>query len=303
MGDKMILRKIKGYIGILRPWFWLPALCPGIAGAIAAKGELPSIEILLLISFIFGPGIPGAAEALNDFFDRKYDVLAEIKKGLGIPSSGGSGIIQRGWISTKETISLSLLLFLLTLVMALKVSFILFFMLSIGILIAITYSAPPVRWKNRGIWGCIVQGFAYGFITFNTGWYLSSGRFGLYPAFIGLLLGILIIGYGSTADLADFKSDKKNNIKTLPVIWGERRASIFYVALMLIPYIVYLLICKAGILSINIMLFLILVIPTGYIAYQTITDYSPKNISKVHMIGVVLESIAPFLFVRINLWG
>lgn len=299
----MILRKIKGYIGILRPWFWLPALCPAIAGAMVAKGELPSIETLLLICFIFGPGIPGAAEALNDFFDRRYDVLDEIKKGFGVPSSGGSGIIQRWWISAKETVSLSILLFSLTLLMALRVSLILFFILSIGILIAITYSAPPVRWKNRGIWGCIVQGFAYGFITFNTGWYLSSGRFGLYPTFIGLLLGILIIGYGSTADLADFRSDKKNNVKTLPVIWGKRRASIFYVVLMVIPYIVYLLVCNAGILSMNIMLFSILVIPTGYIAYQTITDYSPKNISKVHMIGVVLESIAPFLFIRINLLG
>lgn len=299
----MMLRKIKGYVGILRPWFWFPALCPAIAGAIAAKGELPSVETLLLISFIFGPGIPGAAEALNDFFDRRYDTLKDIKKGFGVPSSGGSGMIQRGWISAKETVSFSITLFLLSLMMALKVSFILFFILSIGVLIAITYSAPPVRWKNRGIWGCIVQGFAYGFVTFNTGWYLSSGRFELYPAFIGLLLGGLIIGYGSIADLADCNTDKKNNIKTLPVILGERGASVFYVALMLIPYILYLLICKAGILSMNKMLFLILMILTGYIAYQTIIDHSPKNISKVHMIGVVLESIAPFLFIRVNLLG
>lgn len=293
----MVLRRIKGYTGILRPWFWLPALCPAIAGAIAVKGELPSIGTLLLISFIFGPGIPGAAEALNDFFDRKYDVLRDIKKGFGLPSSGGSGMIQRGWISAKEALLLSLSLFILTLVIALKVSFVLFFTLFIGVLLGITYSAPPIRWKKRGIWSCIVQGFGYGFITFNTGWYLSSGKFGLYPALIGVLLGMLIIGYGSTADIADYNNDRKNKIKTVPVVFGVRVASRFYAAFMAFPYAIILLLYKIEVVSINEMLFLVLVVVTGYAGWRMVTDYSPENASKIHIIGVALECAAPFLFI------
>ncbi len=289
--------KVKGLVGILRPWFWLPALCPAIAGAMAAKEGLPTTKTLLLIGFIFGPGIPGAAEALNDFFDRKYDTLKDIKKGFGLPSSGGSGMIQRGWVSPKEVLLLSLSLFTLTTIIALAVSLVLLVIVLMAISMAVAYSAPPIRWKSRGIWGCVIQGIAYGFITFNTGWYLSCGRFGLYPWVIGLLLGILVIGYGSNADIADCKNDRKNRIKTIPVILGERTASRFYAALMILPYVIIFLLCKAEVVSINELLFLVLVLVTGYAAWQTVADYSTENASKIHIVGVTLECVAPFLFV------
>lgn len=292
-----MLRKILGYILILRPWFWIPALGPAIAGAVAAQGGVLALDKLFAIIFIFGPGIPGAAEALNDFFDRKCDTIKGIRIVFGIPSSGGSGMIQRRWVTAKEALFLSVFLFLSVLVISWLISKTLFCISLVSIFLAITYSAPPIRWKSRGIWSCIVQAVFYGFISFNTGWFLSCGKFNLSPAVAGVLLGMLIIGYGSTADIADHDRDKKNKIKTLPVIYGPKTASRFYAVLMILPYLLALVFHFLGVLQINNLVLIILFMVTCYLAWRTIMDYSKENISKIHMVGVILEGIAPFLFV------
>ncbi|KKK52763.1 hypothetical protein LCGC14_3101630, partial [marine sediment metagenome] len=161
----------------------------------------------------------------------------------------------------------------------------------------VTYSAPPIRWKGRGVWSCIVQAIFYGFISFNTGWFLSCGKFNLSPALAGILLGMLIIGYGSTADIADYARDKKNKIKTLPVVYGPKAASIFYAVLMILPYLLALVFHSLGVLRVNNILLITLVSVTCYLAWRTMVDHSVENISKIHMMGVMLEGIAPFLFV------
>lgn len=206
-------------------------------------------------------------------------------------------MIQRGLVSPNQALCLSIALFLSTLVIALGSGLGLFVIVAFSIVIAVTYSAPPVRWKNRGIWGCAVQGFAYGFITFNTGWYLATGRFDLYPVVVGLLLGTLIVGYGSTADLADRETDEENGIKTLPVVLGPRKASVFCVASMGTPYLVYLAMCATGMLTFHKITFLGLMATTTFVAYRILRNQTSKSFSQVHMIGVVLESIAPFLFI------
>ncbi len=200
-------------------------------------------------------------------------------------------------MTAKEALFLSVFLFLSVLVISWLISKTLFCISLVSIFLAVTYSAPPIRWKSRGVWSCIVQAIFYGFISFNTGWFLSCGKFNLSPALAGVLLGMLIIGYGSTADIADYARDKKNKIKTLPVVYGSKTASRFYAILMILPYLLALAFHALGVLQVNNTILVMLCLVTLYLAWRTIMDHSTENISKIHMMGVMLEGVAPFIFV------
>ncbi len=294
---QLCFSKLKGYCGVLRPWFWLPALSPAIAGILLA-GDSITIKTVLLTLYLFGPGIPGAAEAINDFFDRNYDSLKQRKVVFGIPSSGGSGMIQKSLIKPRQVLVSSISLFLLSLIVASKVDFSFFLLVSVGALIGITYSAPPLRWKDRGLIGSMLIGFAYGFITFNAGYYLVSKQITFTSTLIGILLSIFIAGYGSIFALADYNDDKKNNIMTFPVRVGLKRAAKTYSLFMLVPYVCAGILLLLGILKVNVWLFALLLVATTYMAFRLIRNCSnEKGVSKIHLFGVLLESFAPFLFV------
>lgn len=289
------LKKLKGYIGILRPQFWPPAIGPAIAGILgASNGEFHLNQFLYLI-FSFAC-ICGAAEAINDFFDRKFDKANNVKRFLKISSSGGSGILQTKIISPKEALIISILLFSISLIVAYKINITFFILIFIGVFFAITYSAPPIRWKNRGVFAGIVRGIAYGFITFNAGWYLVSDVFSIQPIFIGLLLTILVFGCSITADIADYSEDKENGIQTLPVVIGREKTakmcSFFIIIFFFLSSLVYI----CGYLKLNILLLPLFFIGI-YMAVSALRSNSTLTMSRLHMIGVFLETLCPFIFV------
>ncbi len=289
---------ILNYIKSLRPYFWLPAIIPAFSGALLSSDNSMSIFEIIVLLFIFGPGIPGAAEAINDFFDSDIDKLKNRNTVLNIPSSGGSGIIQKGLIEKQKLFRFSIVLFIFSFGLSLFTNLFFIIFVTLGIIGAIIYSAPPLRLKNRSYWGCVIQAFCYGIVTFCAGWFLCSPSLSYVPFIIGSIIGIALIGYGSVADLADYDSDKLNNINTLPVRYGKLKSKVIYIAVLFISYLLIFILKTANIIEINSMTFyaVLLVFSVTLSLFLLLYD-TKKSYSIIHLIGVLLESILPIIFI------
>ena len=285
------------YLKSLRPYFWLPALIPAFTGALLSSNYSLSFYEIIILFFVFGPGIPGAAEAINDYFDFNIDKLENRNTVLNIPSSGGSGILQSGLIKKDVLFKLSILLFSFSFILSLFTNILFVIFIVLGIVGAVIYSAPPLRLKNRSLWGCFIQAFCYGIVTFSAGWFLTSPSFSFIPIVIGTIIGIALIGYGSVADLADYDADKLNNILTLPVRYGKTKSKIFYISTLIISYLSVFLLQKSGFISINnINFYIVLIVLTFIISTLLLLNDTRKSYSIIHFVGVIIESIFPLLF-------
>ena len=87
----------------------------------------------------------------------------------------------------------------------------------VGLFFGIGYSAPPLRWKERGP---LLHAVSLGISTFFLPFYLVSGmlRGGFNKELLILGIGIALLHYGLEIgnQLKDWEYDKKRNIHTLP---------------------------------------------------------------------------------------
>ncbi len=297
----MTKRKIFDYFLLLRPYFWLPAICPAIAGLLACNCATTSLMDFLILIIIFGPLVSGGAEAINDFYDVGIDNTKNQNSVFGIPSSGGSGVLQKSGIKPIRALWYSNILFSLALIISLFISIGFFLLVLTGIISAIFYSSPPIRLKGRGILGCLIQAFGYGVITFCSGWYIGEQSIGIYPILAGGLTGIAIIGFGSTADLADYLSDAKNNVRTLPILIGKKNAKLVYQISILIPLGIVLIMKMYGLLDFSVIFYIVILVFSIVSIFFLNIFKTAKEYSVIHMTGVLIESAFPFLFVNFHI--
>lgn len=224
---------ISSIILFLRPWFWLPATASMSAGFLAANGKFELSTAWLLALLTIGPGISAFAETVNDLCDRDSDSASSPKRFLGIPLSGGSGVPQGGQLTSRAMTSIALLSGVLSFATSLAISPVVLILTSLGLVLALSYSMPPIRLKKRGGLGLVAHILGYGPVSYYIG-YFASMRFlttvptssVLHAFLVGCWIGIV----GLTADLLDIPDDSKSNIRTLAVRLGRRGTTILIVA-------------------------------------------------------------------------
>jgi geranylgeranylglycerol-phosphate geranylgeranyltransferase len=161
--------------------------------------------------------------AVNDLSDIPIDKALKKKRPLAL-----------GILSESEAKTLAFSLFALSVLTALVDEFILILILLADALFFI-YSAPPFRLK-RFPFSTIITAFV-GVLFFSCGFY-ANDFFGSYPLNIAL---VLLAGFTlsfNAKDLQDFEGDKKEGIKTLPVIFGLDKAKKIIAGLFVVSYAV-----------------------------------------------------------------
>jgi chlorophyll synthase len=172
-----------------------------------------------------GPLVCGNSQAINDWFDRHVDAINEPQRPIPsgrIPGRWGLGIAIFGSI--------------VSLIVGWAINPVVGAATVLGVFLAWIYSAPPIRAKANGWWGPGVCAAAYEGLTWFTGAAVMVG--GVPSGQIIAVLALYATGAHGIMVLNDFKAvegDRVSNVRSLPVILGERRAAVLACWTMALP--------------------------------------------------------------------
>jgi 4-hydroxybenzoate polyprenyltransferase len=119
-------------------------------------------------------------------------------------------------------------------------------------IITIVYSVPPFRLKNR-LWISNVSiAFARGLLGFVAAWSIFGDPFSeATPWIIGGVMMIFLIGAITSKDFTDIIGDRIHGARTLPVVYGIRKAAMISGPFFVLPFLLILVALMAGILQLG----------------------------------------------------
>ena len=112
-----------------------------------------------------------------------------------------------------------------------------FWIVVVATLITVLYSAPPFRTKRLGIWANVTIAIPRGVLLKVAGWSAVKTIFGTEPWFIGAIFGLFLLGASTTKDFADMEGDARGGCRTLPIIYGVRRAAWMISPSFILPFL------------------------------------------------------------------
>jgi 4-hydroxybenzoate polyprenyltransferase len=248
--------------------FTLVAPALGFAsGAATAAGAAPPEPFTLAlltypaIGLTMAAVLNAASNALNQIYDLEIDRINKPRRPLP------SGRVTRAdaWVFTIVT-------YVVALVLAWMVApggrHECFWIVLIATVITVIYSVPPFRTKRLGIWANVTIAIPRGVLLKVAGWSAVKTVFGLEPWFIGVIFGLFLLGASTTKDFADMEGDARGGCRTLPIIYGVRRAAWMISPSFIVPFLMISAGASAGILTGNfVLLQLLSVVMTAYGAY------------------------------------
>lgn len=211
------MEKIAGFVQLMRPINCVMMGFAVIVGAILAGANLFSNNYTQNLIFGFSTGflLTAASMVINDYYDREIDAINEPSR--PIPS---------GLIKPKEALAFAVLLTVLGLAAAILTSATAIPQCLITALIFWLISASYVTLgKKTGLPGnflvsaCVSAPFIYG----------SLATTGVIKESVWIFVSMVFLsntGREITKGIVDVQGDKARNVKTLAVIYGERKAAV-----------------------------------------------------------------------------
>jgi len=281
--------KLSGYLRLMRP---VNCLMVGFAVIVGAALVSPNLANVLwsnlLYGFITGFMLTAASMAINDYYDREIDAINEPNR--PIPS---------GVIKPKEALVFAFILTFIGFVAAYltnPANFICFITAIITWAISVTYVTVG---KGTGLLGnflvslCVAMPLLYGSLAV-TNWIESNVLIFASMAFLSNT------GREITKGIVDVKGDEMQNVKTLAVRFGEKKAAVaaalFYLSAVLLSPIPLLL--NPPLVSLW-FIPLVAVTDLGLAAssFMLLKDYSRENARKVKKIVLLLLIIGLLAFI------
>ncbi len=211
-----LLKSISDRVSFFRPLLLIPVWTPALLGFWAGGGRSGARgegELLLLVTFI-ACGIYG--------INQIYDVEGDRMNRKNLPLSLGFVSVGFAWAITILSFAGALLIgvFKNTPIAILSV---------LAVLLGISYSAPPMRLKDRPIPSLIANALGHGAIIYIIGFlYALSGsgektwQWAALPHSIPYILAFGAVYIFTT--VPDVEGDRRTGKTTLSVLLGERRA-------------------------------------------------------------------------------
>jgi 4-hydroxybenzoate polyprenyltransferase len=229
--------------------FTLVAPALGFAsGAATAIGAAPAepwrLEVVLFpcVGLIMAAVLNAASNALNQIYDLEIDRINKPRR----PLPSGRLSMQDAWQFTLATYAVALVLAWLV---APGGRHECFWIVLVATVITVLYSAPPFRTKRLGIWANLTIAIPRGVLLKVAGWSAVKTIAGTEPWFIGAIFGLFLLGASTTKDFADMEGDARGGCRTLPIIYGVRRAAWMISPSFVVPFIMIAIGTRAGILT------------------------------------------------------
>jgi 4-hydroxybenzoate polyprenyltransferase len=248
--------------------FTLVAPALGFAsGAVTAAGAAPrepwSAELVLfpVVGLVMAAVLNAASNALNQIYDLEIDRVNKPKR----PLPSGRLTLREAWIFTVVTYAVALVLAWLVAPGGRRECF---WIVVIATAITVLYSVPPFRTKRLDIWANVTIAIPRGVLLKVAGWSAVKTIVGVEPWFIGAIFGLFLLGASTTKDFADMEGDARGGCRTLPIIYGVRRAAWMISPSFVLPFLMISAGTFMGILSGHfVLLQLLSAVMTGYGLY------------------------------------
>ena len=146
-----------------------------------------------------------------------------------------------------------------------------FWIVLVATAITVLYSVPPFRTKRLGIWANVTIAIPRGVLLKVAGWSAVKTVMAVEPWFIGGIFGLFLLGASTTKDFADMEGDARGGCRTLPIIYGVRRAAWMISPSFVVPFLLIGVGAFTHILTGNFILLLML--SAGMTAYGLYVCY------------------------------
>lgn len=250
-----------------RPFTLLAPALGFASGAATAYGAAPrepwSLDLVVypLLGLMMAAVLNGASNALNQIYDLEIDRINKPKR----PLPDGRLSMRDAWRFTWGAYAVALLLAWLV---APGGRHECFWIVLIAAVITFLYSVPPARTKRLGIWANVTIAIPRGVLLKVAGWSAVKTVVALEPWFIGAIFGLFLLGASTTKDFADMEGDARGGCRTLPIIYGVRRAAWMISPSFVVPFLMIAVGAWTGILTGNfVLLQLLAFVMTAYGLY------------------------------------
>ncbi|MGQ9897819.1 MAG: (bacterio)chlorophyll synthase [Acidobacteriota bacterium] len=239
-----LLQTLLTHVQLLDPVTWLGPWQSFCCGVLAIGPRLSELTMTDGIKFflacgLIGPLLTGFSQSINDYFDRHLDAINDPER--PIPSGRISlsaaranfmltGLLAVGNMSLLSMVTGSLLILALGLA---------------GLLLAYAYSAPGFRLKENGWLGTTSVGIGYCLVPWLLAAYLFSREPG-FPSFhlaLGGVNALVAMGLITMNDFKSIEGDRRNALRTLPVLYGERGAMIIAFVEINLAQVIFVITC------------------------------------------------------------
>jgi 4-hydroxybenzoate polyprenyltransferase len=251
--------------------FTLVAPALGFAsGAVTAAGAAPrelwspDLFIYPVLGLTMAAVLNAASNALNQIYDLEIDRINKPKR----PLPSGRLSPASAWTFTIATYAIALILAWLVAPAGRRECF---WIVVAATAITVLYSVPPFRTKRLGIWANVTIAIPRGVLLKVAGWSAVKTVLAVEPWFIGGIFGLFLLGASTTKDFADMDGDARGGCRTLPIIYGVRRAAWMISPSFVVPFLMIAVGAMSGILTGN--FYLLMALSAGMTAYGIYVCY------------------------------
>ena len=201
---------------LMKPITWFGPMWAFLCGAVASGAtswSFADIGLVILGIIMAGPVLCGFSQVINDYFDRAIDAVNEPYR-----------LVPAGLVSTTQVfITLTILLIAGLIISSFLNLRVMYFVIA-GQLLAVLYSAPPVRAKRNGWVGNAMAAISYEGLAWMAGHAAFAGL--TWPSIlIALLYSLGAHGIMSINDYKSINGDKDGGVSTIPVLYGPQKAA------------------------------------------------------------------------------
>jgi 4-hydroxybenzoate polyprenyltransferase len=225
------------YWKFARPFTLLVPATGMIAGALMALGATPkwvsewSSDELGIVARIVAGALLGAAlnvfsNGVNQIFDLEVDRINKPER-----------MLPSGSITKREAWAVSLAGLLVAISLGWAFNWQCFSIVLVAALLTYIYSAPPLRTKSRLLWANITIAIPRGTLLIVCGWSTVKNVWQIEPWLIGAVFGGYILGAATTKDFSDAEGDRRGGCRTLPVVFGPRKAVRIIIPFLVLPFL------------------------------------------------------------------
>jgi 4-hydroxybenzoate polyprenyltransferase len=244
---------LKTAVRLTRPFTLLPPLLGILSGAVCAFGSAHNPDAAhrvtgalagyALLASAAAALLNAANNTLNQLTDLDVDRINKPER----PLVTGEAKAGEAWRLTWVLYALALVPTWLIVVPPWKgaAAHQCFWLFLAGFVFTLVYSLPELgRTKARGLLANLTIAIPRGCLLKVAGWTIVASAASLEPWVIGGLFGLFIFGASSTKDFSDAEGDRAGGCRTLPVVYGNRKAvaiiaPFFVLPWLLLPFLAY----------------------------------------------------------------
>lgn len=215
---------MSAYVQLARPFTLIAPALGFFSGAVTAIGAYPaepwSMAVLTpaLIGALMAAVLNAGSNALNQIYDLAIDAVNKPAR----PLPSGQLSIRQAWVFTWICYAAALWLAWLVAPGGRRECF---WIVLVAAILTFAYSVPPIRTKRHGMWANVTIAVPRGLLLKVAGWSAVKTVAGVEPWFIGGIFGLFLLGASTTKDFSDMEGDRADGCRTLPIIYGVRRAA------------------------------------------------------------------------------